>query len=172
MNIFSYNIMCICVYKGVHYMFFLSCILRSQQPQVQISLPGWLLYIGDRLIYKALKVLPLSLCKLSDLFWLGWKLRLSRQVCGNRLIRWTGKCLQKNNQEISPLFEEVSVPFKHDTGCVILKVVYKLSGRWCHFFEVWVREALRRGESFMIDTRAALRWGTGETALGNHKDPT
>lgn len=63
--------MCICVYKGVHYMFFLSCILRSQQPQVQISLPGWLLYIGDRLIYKALKVLPLSLCKLSDLFWLG-----------------------------------------------------------------------------------------------------
>lgn len=40
-----------------------------------------------------------------------------------------GKCLKKNNQEISPLCEEVSIPFKHDTSCVILKVVYKINRR-------------------------------------------
>lgn len=86
--------------------------------------------------------------------------------------RGLGKCLKKNNQEISPLSEEISIPSLHDSSCVFLKVVTKLN-MWC--LVVISLGYVRRGEISMIGETSgqlALSAGTVENALGNPKGPT
>lgn len=97
---FSNNIRCISVYTGVHIMCFVFLTIPGTKSHRSRSLPGWPRYIGDRLICKAVKVLPLS--PLSCLTCLGWSESLTFQ---DRLViteiidskHGLGKCLKKNN---------------------------------------------------------------------------
>lgn len=59
-----------------------------------------------------------------------------------------GKCLKKNNQEISLLSEEISIPSLHDTSYVFLEVVNELNKLSLVVISLGY---VRRGEISMID---------------------
>lgn len=82
-----------------------------------------------------------------------------------------GKCPKKNNQEISPLSEVISIHFFYDISCVCLKVVNKLNV-WC--LVVISLGFMRRGEISVVGKtwrQLSLSAGTGENALGNPTGP-
>lgn len=123
---FSYNIVGICVYTGVHVtgFFFLTALGANS---FRARLVGH--YMQE--IDLAVKLSRFFFPPLSWLTSLGWGKSLTFQ---DRFVitdpkDGLGRCLKKNNEEFSALCEEVLVPSNHDTSCVILKGVYKLNGR-------------------------------------------
>lgn len=82
-----------------------------------------------------------------------------------------GKCLKKNNQEISPLSKLISIWFCMTSDMFSLNIVNKLN-MWC--LVVISLGFVRRGEISMVGKTSgqlSLGAGTGENALGNPESP-
>lgn len=158
----------------MHTTCFVFLTIPGANSQVQITLPGWPRYTGDRLLCKAVNVLPLSPLSCLTCLGMGESLTFQDKFVVTEIVDskdGLGKCLKKNNQEISPLSEVISIHFLYDISCVYFKVVNKLNV-WC--LVVISSGFMRRGEISVIGKtlgQLLLSAGTGQNALGKPKGP-